>query len=177
MDAINKTIENIYTQNTHILTHLSNDKSNNELTEDEKREVEQLKKRDIEVRAHEEAHKSAAGNLAKGAPHYKFELGPDGKRYAVSGSIQIETSEGSTPDETILKAERIKKAALAPVHPSSQDRKIAAQAQKMASEARAEKLSKTESNEKEEVKNKKILNDYQNHSSNTQVNSSINAKI
>lgn len=139
MDAINKTLGSYYTQNTNTLTHLGADKSINELSEEEKRQVEQLKKRDAEVRAHEEAHKRAAGSLAKGSPNYKYTIGPDGKRYAVSGNVKIETSEGATADETILKAERIKRASLAPVHPSPQDRKIAAQAEKMLQEAKKEK--------------------------------------
>ena len=106
-----------------------------ELTKEEKQVVEEMKARDAEVRAHEQAHVAAAGGLA-GSPTYEYQNGPDGKRYAVGGHVHIDTSPGNTPEETLMKAEKIKAAALAPSEPSPQDRSVASQATQMASEAR-----------------------------------------
>ena len=110
-----------------------------ELTGEEQAEVEALKKRDKEVRAHEQAHISAAGGLAAGGASFQREKGPDGNMYAVAGEVNIDTSEGSSPEATIAKAQRIKSAALAPAQPSAQDRQVAAQAGQMEAAARQEK--------------------------------------
>lgn len=111
---------------------------NHSLTQDEQREVEQLKRRDREVRAHEAAHLAAAGRHARGGASYEYERGPDGRQYAVGGEVQIDTSKPDDPQQALQKAQQIRAAALAPAQPSSQDRAVAAQAAVMASEARAE---------------------------------------
>jgi hypothetical protein len=109
-----------------------------QLTEQERKQVESLKRRDREVRQHEQAHKAAAGAHG-GAPVYEYQRGPDGKRYAVSGHVEIDTSEvEGDPEATIRKMEAISRAARAPAEPSSQDRQVAAQAQQKAREARTE---------------------------------------
>lgn len=117
------------------------------LTKEEQEQVRELRARDAEVRAHENAHKAAAGELARGGPTYETQRGPDGRDYAVGGSVQIALEEGRTPDETIAKAERARRAALAPAEPSSQDYKVAAEAAAMAAEARAEKSREDSSRE------------------------------
>ncbi len=109
-----------------------------ELTPEEKRVAAELKRRDAEVRAHEAAHLAAAGTLAVSGANYTYQLGPDGKRYAIGGDVSIDISKGKTPEETIEKARRIRAAALAPANPSQQDLAIAAKASKMEAEARAE---------------------------------------
>lgn len=117
----------------------SRQESTQQLSPEEQKEVEELKKRDAEVRRHEQAHLAAAGSLARSGPQYEYVVGPDGKRYAVSGEVQIDTSDvRDDPEATIKKAQKIKKAALAPDHPSSQDTRIAAEATRMESEARRE---------------------------------------
>lgn len=100
--------------------------------------VSELAARDREVRAHEQAH-AAVGGVYAGAPQYTFERGPNGKKYAVAGEVSISVSpiEGD-PEATILKAEQVRRAALAPAQPSAQDRSVAAQATKMKLEAQAE---------------------------------------
>lgn len=109
------------------------------LSERERAEVKELRVKDREVRAHEQAHVAAAGNLAKGGIKYDYETGPDGKRYAVGGEVQLDTSPvPDDPEATIAKAERIKRAATAPVDPSAQDRAAAAEADRMAADARQE---------------------------------------
>ncbi len=113
--------------------------SSQQLSSEEKKQVEQLKRRDSEVKRHEQAHKAAAGQFASGGPSYEYQTGPDGKQYAVGGEVQIDTSEvPNDPQATIQKAQQIKRAALAPKDPSSQDRKVAAEASKMESKARQE---------------------------------------
>lgn len=109
------------------------------LTDEERSKVQEMKARDREVRAHEQAHAGAGGQYA-GAPSYSYENGPDGKRYAVSGEVSIDVSpvEGD-PEATIRKMEQVKKAALAPADPSAQDRKVAAQADATKAKARAER--------------------------------------
>ncbi len=104
------------------------------------REVEDLKTKDAKVRAHEQAHVAAAGPYAKGSPHYEYVTGPDGKRYAVGGEVEIDTSPiPNDPDATVRKAETVKRAALAPADPSAQDRRVAAEADQMERQAQTEK--------------------------------------
>lgn len=109
----------------------------NELSNAEKEQVEKLKKRDAEVKAHEMAHMAAAGSLARGGPSYEYQLGPDGKNYAIGGHVNIDTSPGNTPEETKRKAAQIRASALAPSDPSAQDIKVAAAASSMALQANA----------------------------------------
>lgn len=113
--------------------------SGTELTPDEEREVADLQKRDREVRAHEAAHKAAAGSLSSGSASFSFTTGPDGKRYATSGEVSIDTSAVSGDAEaTVRKMQQVRAAALAPASPSSQDRKVAAQATAAAQAARSD---------------------------------------
>ncbi len=108
-----------------------------ELSQEEKEVVEKLKRVDREVRTHEMAHKAAAGSFAKGAASFNYTIGPDGKKYAVGGHVNIDTSAvPNDPEATIRKAKAIRSAALAPASPSSQDRSVAASAVKMESKAR-----------------------------------------
>jgi hypothetical protein len=111
----------------------------NELSEEELRQVEELQKRDREVRQHEQAHLAAAGPHANGGPTYSYQSGPNGKRYAVGGEVSIDTSPvPNNPEATIQKAQTIQAAARAPAEPSAQDRAVAAQAAQMAAQARIE---------------------------------------
>jgi len=107
-----------------------------QLSEDAQREVTQLRDRDREVRAHEQAHLAAAGPYATGGPSYQYSTGPDGQRYAVGGEVGIDTSPiPDDPEATIRKAQVIRAAASAPADPSGQDRQVAAAAAKMEAEA------------------------------------------
>jgi hypothetical protein len=109
------------------------------LSEEEQREVDKLEHRDQEVRAHEQAHLAAAGPYSRGGPRYEYERGPDNHRYAVGGEVSIDTSPvKGDPEATIEKARIVKRAALAPSEPSSQDRQVAAEAANMEAEARRE---------------------------------------
>ncbi len=113
-------------------------KSPVKLNDEELKEVQELKQRDIEVRAHEAAHLAAAGQYAQGGAKFTLQRGPDGRSYAIGGSVSIDTSPEPTPEATIRKAEQIKRAALAPAEPSGQDRSVAAQAVKLKLQAEAD---------------------------------------
>ena len=108
------------------------------LTADELSQLRLLKNRDREVRAHEQAHASVGGPYAS-APHYQYTKGPDGHQYASSGHVNIDSSKiAGDPEATLQKALQLKRAALAPAQPSQQDRRVAANAQQLAIEARAD---------------------------------------
>lgn len=127
----------------------------NEFSEAEQREIEKLKRRDREVRAHEMAHQSAGGQYA-GTASYSYTTGPDNRRYAVGGSVDIETSPAKTPEETVKKADQIKRAATAPANPSSADLQIAAKATRIKMQAQSKINQKTMSQpESETEKNSK----------------------
>ncbi|MFW8602062.1 putative metalloprotease CJM1_0395 family protein [Desulfobacterota bacterium M19] len=98
------------------------------LSSSEKLLIDKLQKVDQEVHDHELAHLAAAGGYAVSGASYQYQTGPDGRKYAVGGEVQIDTSPGRTPEETISKMETVRRAALAPASPSGQDQLVAAQA-------------------------------------------------
>ena len=109
-----------------------------QLTNEESQQLRLLKIRDREVRAHEQAHASVGGSLT-GAPNYLYTRGPDGRQYVSSGHVNIDSSKiAGDPEATLQKALQLKRAALAPAQPSQQDRRVAANAQQLAIEARAD---------------------------------------
>lgn len=108
------------------------------LTSEQQSQVDQLKKTDQKVRAHEQAHLAVGTDLVRGGVSFTYEIGPDRKRYAVAGEVSIDTSPANTPEDTIPKAQHIRATALAPAEPSPQDHTIAAQASRMEVEARME---------------------------------------
>jgi hypothetical protein len=118
-----------------------------ELSEAERKRLDELKRRDAEVRAHERAHVVAGGSLVRGVAAFDQVRGPDGRYYAVGGEVSIDTSKERDPEATIEKAARIRQAALAPADPSAQDRKVAAEATRMEAEARAELIQKRQREE------------------------------
>lgn len=108
------------------------------LTDEEEAYVRELQAIDREVRAHEAAH-AAAGGAYAGRPSYEYVTGPDGIRYAVSGTVEIDVSTvPGDPAATIDKLEVVRRAANAPAQPSAQDRAVAAQAEVGIREAEAD---------------------------------------
>lgn len=135
-------------------TSKSDVSSDIKLSEDELKMIEELKSRDREVKAHEQAHKAVGGQYT-GAISYNYQSGPDGKRYAVGGEVPIDVSPVSgDPQATITKMTIVRAAATAPAEPSAQDLAVAAQASMLLSEAQAE-LAKSKS---EELTNKDLSN-------------------
>lgn len=100
--------------------------------------LEQLKQTDREVRQHEMAHQTVGGPYTGGAS-YEYEVGPDGKRYAVAGEVPIDYGPvPGDPSATIEKMQTVIAAALAPAEPSSKDLQVAAQARQYLLEAKLE---------------------------------------
>lgn len=122
---------------------------NETLSEEEQKQIDELKARDAEVKAHEQAHIAAGGSYVRGGASYDYQTGPDGKKYAVGGEVSIDTSPvDGDPQATINKAQVILKAALAPAEPSGQDKSVASQARQMMASARKELMAeKTTTNE------------------------------
>lgn len=116
--------------------------------------IRELAQRDREVRAHEQAHMAVGGQYA-GPMSLVFERGPDGRRYAVAGEVAIDTSPiPNNPQATVLKADQIRRAALAPAEPSTQDRKVAAQAIQMKLQAQVEVQREQRSERENEAENR-----------------------
>lgn len=108
------------------------------LSDEEQEELDGLKRRDREVRTHEQAHK-AAGGAYTGPMRLNFQMGPDGKRYAVEGSVPIDVSPvAGDPAATLRKMEVVARAANAPASPSGADRAVASQAARVMQQARAQ---------------------------------------
>lgn len=106
----------------------------------EEKQINDLRQRDQEVRSHELAHSSVGGSTT-GAPSYSFEVGPDGKKYAVDGEVSVDLSGVSgNPRATIAKMQKVYAAALAPVNPSVQDNRVASSAVSVISQAQSQLL-------------------------------------
>jgi len=112
----------------------------------EKQIIRSLESRDKEVRNHERAH-AAVGGAYTGAPSYAFEIGPNGKKYAVEGEVSVDvTPVAGDPKETIAKMKKVQAAALAPADPSAQDIRVAASASGIIAEAQAELINVSSEN-------------------------------
>ncbi len=108
-----------------------------DLSASEQKYLEELRKRDQEVRDHEMAHKRVAGKYA-GTVTYTYQTGPDNKQYAIGGKTQLDTAKEPEPQENIKKQDIIYKAALAPKEPSRKDKEVAAEAEKSKQESQIE---------------------------------------
>lgn len=109
-----------------------------QLDEAQLKELQELKARDREVRAHEQAHQAVGGQYA-GSISYTYERGPDGNQYAVGGEVSISTSPvQGDPQATVEKMRTVRAAALAPAEPSGQDRAVAAEAMQLMLQAQVE---------------------------------------
>ncbi len=129
---------------------VSNDASEKQRLQEEQLITRQLAERDREVKNHERIHASVGGVHAS-APSFSYERGPDGQLYAVEGEVRIDTSPiPDDPQATLEKAETIMRAALSVPEPSTQDRRVAADARAMAAEARAEIAKAEQAKQQEE---------------------------
>jgi len=115
------------------------------LSPEAEQQVQKLRERDREVRAHEQAHIAAGGRHVSGGASFSYQIGPDGRQYAVGGSVQIDTSPvPGDPEATEEKARAVRRAALAPAGPSATDQAVAAKASAMESRARTEQTEQAE---------------------------------
>jgi hypothetical protein len=81
----------------------------------------------------------AVGGQYAGGVSYDYSRGPDGRLYAIGGSVSIDTSPvAGDPLATVDKMQQVQRAALAPAEPSGADLAIAAQAAQLIAQARAE---------------------------------------
>ena len=108
------------------------------LSPDAEKQVQKLRERDREVRVHEQAHIAAGGQYVSGGASFSYQTGPDGRQYAIGGSVQIDCSPvPGNPEATEEKARAVRRAALAPANPSATDQHVAAKAAAMESRARS----------------------------------------
>jgi len=115
------------------------------LSPEAEKQIQKLRERDREVRAHEQAHIAAGGQHVSGGASFSYQTGPDGRQYAVGGSVRIDSSPvPGNPEATEEKARAVRRAALAPASPSATDQSVAAKAAAMESKARSEKTEHTE---------------------------------
>lgn len=116
------------------------------LTPAQKALIAELQATDTAVRAHESAHIAAGGGVIRSGAVFSYEKAPDAKLYAVAGEVGIDTSEGSSPEETIRKMETVRTAALAPADPSATDYQVASTASMLQLKAQLElsKMRQTE---------------------------------
>ena len=153
----------------------------------DKKVINQLSKRDREVRSHELAHATVGGSTT-GSPSYSFEVGPNGKKYAVDGEVKVDLSiVAGDPKATILKMQKVYDAALAPINPSPQDIRVAASATRKILTAQSELLTQQKENSTQATDNENLPIDdnepqikaYQNQSSDdfdTLINQTLSAQ-
>ncbi|WP_286234316.1 putative metalloprotease CJM1_0395 family protein [Thalassotalea sediminis] len=127
--------------NTNEDENQSRNGDNGDITEPDfvdQQQIRKLQNRDREVRSHEQAH-ATAGGAYTGAPSYSFEVGPDGKKYAVEGEVSVDLSPiKGDPRATIAKLQKVYNAALAPANPSVQDSRVANKAAQLIVQAQSE---------------------------------------
>ncbi|BFU77975.1 hypothetical protein ALC152_11900 [Arcobacter sp. 15-2] len=89
------------------------------------RVLEKFKNKDAEIRTHEQVHASIGHTTVPIS--YSYQQGPDGKMYAVGGSVRLETSMPDDPKAAAFKLDMLQKAASAPSNTSGADNAIASQ--------------------------------------------------
>lgn len=109
-----------------------------EFSPSELRRIAELERIDTEVKAHEQAHINAGRGLITSAPSYAYTYGPDGKQYAISGEVGIDTSPEQEAQANIDKGQRIQDTALAPADPSPQDYQVAATGKQLEQQGRSD---------------------------------------
>jgi hypothetical protein len=109
-----------------------------DLTPVEKKSVDSLRQRDAQVRQEEQAHAGTAGAMA-GPITYRYATGPDGRKYAVGGSVSVRLSNPSgDPAQFAAAAAKLSAAANAAHNPSAADLSAARKGYQAAAAALAE---------------------------------------
>jgi len=97
----------------------------------------QLQRRDREVKRHEMEH-FQTGQPYASFPQYFYVTGPLNRQFAISGIVIFDASRLlGNKEETLVKLEKLRRAALAPRMPSNQDRQVAAELARLISILRA----------------------------------------
>ena len=99
--------------------------ANNYDEQDFARVLEKFKNKDAEIRTHEQVHASIGHTTAPIS--YSYQQGPDGKMYAIGGSVRMDTSIPDDPKAAVFKLDMLQKAASGPTHMSNADGAIASQ--------------------------------------------------
>jgi hypothetical protein len=97
------------------------------LDEEERRQLDRLKLTDRLVRQREETQGRLTFELWDGGPEYRYETGPDGKKYAVDGTVRVSELNDS-PEEKLRRARLVRMSALIDIPPSPEGQKDAAKA-------------------------------------------------
>lgn len=109
------------------------------LSEEEQKEVKELERTDRQVRSRELTHRAVAGSYARGSVSFDYVTGPDGKKYAKEGHINIDSRPvPNNPEATIRKARAIRSVELSTTNTSPQNRTVSAEIAKIEREARTE---------------------------------------
>ncbi len=95
---------------------------NNYDEKDFARVLDKFKKVDMDVRSHEQTH--ATIGITTTPISYNYQKGPDGKMYAVGGSVRLDTSIPKDPKMAMEKLDRIKDAVTGVDKPSGADMAI-----------------------------------------------------
>lgn len=96
------------------------------LNDGEREQVRRLQAADSAVRQHEGLHFRASAGLGS-LPEYQTVTGPDGKQYAVGGSVGVSGTRGADPEKAAREAQTLVLAATAPGDASAQDLSAARQ--------------------------------------------------
>ena len=123
------------------LAQENEEKSTNDqkLSKEEQKEVKELERIDRQVRSRELTHRAVAGSYARGSVSFDYVTGPDGKKYAKEGHINIDSRPvPNNPEATIRKARAIRSVELSTTNTSPQNRTVSAEIAKIEREARME---------------------------------------
>ena len=116
---------------------LGKDENARSLSAEDKELLQKLQARDAKVRSHETAHIMAAGGQAHGTPTYIYQTGPDGRRYAIGGSVNISMLKTGDAEHDARQARTAYRAAMATGEPSPHDMQAAMRARLREMEAAA----------------------------------------
>lgn len=89
---------------------------------DYERVLDKFKSKDSEVKAHEQAH--ATNSSSNSTVKYNYQMGPDGRLYAVGGEIRLDTSIPKDPTRALSKLDELIRASSAPSELSQADMQI-----------------------------------------------------
>ncbi len=109
------------------LTPVYTPTSESELSPEARASLRELQSIDRAVRTEEQTHAAVAGAYGS-TPQYTYVRGPDGRQYAVGGSVSVDTSSAVTPEQAQQAAGAVAAAAASVNTPSSADFQAVAQA-------------------------------------------------
>lgn len=90
---------------------------------DYQRVLNKFKNKDSEVKTHEQTH--ASGATTTSAINYNYQVGPDGKLYAIGGSVRFDTSIPKDPQSAKVKMDQLQSASSSVSSLSGADASIA----------------------------------------------------